>query len=206
MELGPIVLAVLYGAMWLIGKAVDRQKGGGKPTRPTPASTRTARRPETFEDLLAEMRRQTGTVERHKADEVVQEEEFAVLKPGDSWQGAEEVEERYTYHAPPVVVSMETEPDRPERVLVSYDRASEDAVARRYAAGIAQNRPRQLSDHIAFDARIRRQHKVARVDRPQFTRAAELRKAFIWREVLGPPVGLQEEERGWGQAVPRKPA
>lgn len=83
-------------------------------------------------------------------------------------------------------VSLEVVP--PE--VVDYDEEAQAVVQRRIDAAQARDNALTAKDHGAFDARIREAGPVAPV-RPTMS-VAELRRAFVWREVLGPPVGLRE--------------
>jgi hypothetical protein len=71
---------------------------------------------------------------------------------------------------------------------VDYDDEAEAIVQRRIRS--AEERDHALSkiDHQAFDSRIRAAADATRVARP---RLESLRKAMIWREILGPPVALR---------------
>jgi hypothetical protein len=87
--------------------------------------------------------------------------------------------------------------DRPEREVVVLG-GDQDALYRSRMA-YAEVRSKALSkgDHAAFDARIRAPQTVQKVqaDKATTARTMELRKAMIWREVLGPPVALRGMER-----------
>jgi hypothetical protein len=65
-------------------------------------------------------------------------------------------------------------------------------VARRIAAAEAQGKPLTKADHRAFDARIRQEPADKTATRGYTAR--QLRDAVVWREILGPPVSLREEE------------
>lgn len=95
----------------------------------------------------------------------------------------------------PVVRSLETVPVRPERRVVDQDDQAEAVVARRLKAGEAQWAPRTRADHQAFDARIRQEapDKTATSATRGIT-VRQLRNAMVWREILGPPVSLREDD------------
>lgn len=100
----------------------------------------------------------------------------------------------------PVIVSLETEPARAERRreayddrAAAYDDRAEAASRARIEAAQARDRALNAADHAAFDRRIRRVDQVA--SGPTRSRSgAGLRQAVVWREILGPPVSLREED------------
>jgi hypothetical protein len=104
---------------------------------------------------------------------------------------AEEVEEGQSLETMPRVRSLETEPNRPERVRVDHDDDAEQVVARRIAAAEARSGPRSRADHQTFDQRIRREPADKTATRALTRR--QLRDAVVWREILGPPVSLRDE-------------
>jgi hypothetical protein len=105
---------------------------------------------------------------------------------------AEEVEERESLEVNPEVRSLEIDPRRQARAEVDQDDEAERIVARRIAAAEAQGKPLTKADHRAFDARIRQEPADKTATRGYTAR--QLRDAVVWREILGPPVSLREEE------------
>jgi hypothetical protein len=106
---------------------------------------------------------------------------------------AEEIEERESLEIEPEIVSLEHEVKREARVRVDRDDEAGEFEARRIQAAAARDQARTRADHSAFDERIRQEpadHTAART----YT-AKQLRDAMVWREVLGPPVSLREEEK-----------
>ena len=103
---------------------------------------------------------------------------------------AEEVEERESLEAEEEIRNLETEERRPSRGVVDFDDEAEMIVQRRIRE--AQERDRALSkvDHQAFDSRIRAVADATRVARPKLD---SLRRAIVWREILGPPVALRDD-------------
>ncbi len=101
---------------------------------------------------------------------------------------AEEVEERGSLEGTERVVSAETEVRRPEREVVDQDDAAEQLVQRRITDAEARNRPLDAADHRAFDRQVRQQ-PAAKTVIAGFS-VKDLRNAVVWREILGPPVGL----------------
>lgn len=91
------------------------------------------------------------------------------------------------------LTSLEQVVVRAERQEIDHDAASIEAARRRRAAAERRNTGRGAGDHAAFDARIRQEpvdHTAVALDNP---RTIRLREAFIWREVLGPPVSMRDE-------------
>ena len=112
--------------------------------------------------------------------------------------GAEEVEERTSQderrslEEAPEVVSLEHQVARPARRHLSQDDAAEQLVAQRIAAADARSGAHTKADHVAFDQRIRPAPADATAVRMPGPEA--LRRAIVWREVLGPPVSLRDPE------------
>ena len=106
---------------------------------------------------------------------------------------AEDVEERESLESEPTVVSLEGEATRPERAPVSQDDGAERLVARRIAAAEARSGAHTRVDHAAFDQRIRQQPADATA--VWSMTPEQLRRAVVWREVLGPPVAMRNEPR-----------
>jgi hypothetical protein len=105
----------------------------------------------------------------------------------------EEVEERTSLEEEPEIRSLEAEVKREVRRRVDRDEETADIEAQRIQAAAARDSARTKADHTAFDERIRQEpadHTATRSYTPQ-----QLRDAMVWREVLGPPVSLREEER-----------
>jgi hypothetical protein len=189
---------LLLGFLWLVFNAI--RKAGSKPPgsprstpRPPPGgSARPGPRPAT------QVRLRTGTGldatqrEGSRLDELLRE----LGRTLDQVSGpAGRAPDRVPDGAPdgaPVVRSLETDPGRPERVLVDQDDEAEQVIARRLAAAEAHLQPRTRADHQAFDARIR-QEPADKTVTPAYT-ARQLRDAVVWREILGPPVSLRGEE------------
>jgi hypothetical protein len=187
-DLGPFLpFIILYGILSLLGRAAKkRQQAGTDPDQPVPRE-RVPGKPETLEDLLAEMRGQldqAATVEQAPARP-------RIGRPADhELPGAEEVEERASLEIEREAVSLEVAAPQVGREIIDLDDQGEAIVARRIHEAELRNRAWQASDHRAFDARIRRVKAVPSAAAPA---AARLREMMIWREVLGPPVALRDE-------------
>lgn len=194
MELdGPIVLALIYGAVALlkrVGDASKRRQGPGMPPiqRPTP---RGRPAPKTMEELLREMRGELEGGERVEPIEAAPARLPAPAPVPSPWEW--EVEERETLETDRTVVSTETAEafDRPVPVRVDYDAAAESLVQRRVTAAASRDGALRPDDHRRFDAKIR---EVAPVVKAVPVRGGSMRRAMIWHEVLSKPVSLRDEE------------
>ncbi len=107
-------------------------------------------------------------------------------------EDAEDVEDRTSLEAERPAPSRPL-PARAPREEVDLRVESEAAVRRRLAAAEANLRPLGAADHAAFDARIRPApaDRTAAPATPR-SRAARLREAIVWREILGPPRALED--------------
>lgn len=188
MEIGPILLAVLWVVVSLIGRAAEKGKSRDVPERPrVPRREPQAptRRAETFEDLLAEMRGQLDEARRMEEEA----ERVATIERAREVESWEEVEDIATLEREAEVVSLEVEPARAERPAYSTDAQAEAVVQRRIAVAEQRNRAWRLDDHRKFDQAIRQPAAVA--TRPRAD-AVNLRQAMIWGEILDRPVGLRD--------------
>lgn len=99
---------------------------------------------------------------------------------------AEEVEDRESLESEPQVMSLEQDVRRAARQEFTQDAGVEELVARRIKAASARDSARTEADHVKFESQIRQEpadHTATR----GYT-AQELRRAVVWREILGPPV------------------
>jgi hypothetical protein len=194
--LDPIVLVLLWGGLALFGRlAKGAQKGPGG--TPVPRPPRPQGQPETFEELLAEMRGQLQGAEEPEPRVINERGEVddwvGVRRETHALPGAEEVEELESWDAVlPVPVSHDSDVRVPGREAAD-DRsvAFQATIARRLKAAEARNRGRGSEDHRAFDAKIRRTKPVIATARPP---KQSLRQAIVWREILGKPIALREHE------------
>ena len=102
---------------------------------------------------------------------------------------AEEVEEGESLETEPEVVSLERDIRRAPRREFTQDEGAEQLVARRITAASARDSTHTKAEHVKFDSQIRQEpadHTATRGHTPQ-----ELRRAVVWREILGPPVSLR---------------
>jgi hypothetical protein len=107
---------------------------------------------------------------------------------------AEESEEGASLETSPRVESRELPVTRNERLPVDQDDEAEQIAARRIAAAEARSGPLTGVDHLTFDQRIR-QEPADHTATTAFS-AAKLRQAVVWREILGPPLGLRDPSDG----------
>jgi hypothetical protein len=98
----------------------------------------------------------------------------------------EEVEEPESLEAEPEVVSLEREVRRAPRQEFTQDQDAEQLVARRITAASARDSARTRADRVKVDSGIRQE--VADHTATRGYTAEQLRRAVIWREILGPPV------------------
>ncbi len=115
---------------------------------------------------------------------------------GPGLRSHEEVEERASFDdgMVPEVVRSESEAiaaleRKRSRVEVDQDDEAEAIVQRRIREAEARNQPHSARDHAKFDAEVRAPADRAAAG-PRFA-PANLRQAFIWREILGPPKALE---------------
>ena len=102
---------------------------------------------------------------------------------------AEEVEEQESLEIEEEIRNLETGERRPSRTEVDFDDEAEAIVQRRIRAAAERDRSLTKVDHQEFDSRIRAVPDATRVARPKLD---AIRKAIVWREILGPPVSLRE--------------
>lgn len=194
-----IVILLVWGALALVGRFLNRGGNRQQPPRqrpPSPASRQRARgKPETFDDLLTEMREQLEAARRAEARQRADAERPGlprpepVERPRQPLPWAEEVEERESLEEEPVVISLEEPAPIGEREIVDLDEEAEAVIARRLREAELRNRGWRLEDHQEFDAWIR---VAAPQRKPAAGRAAALRNAVVWREILGKPVSMRE--------------
>jgi len=94
--------------------------------------------------------------------------------------------------------SRDVAPVRVAREVRAEDASASALVQRRIDAAAARSGALGPSDHAAFHRRLATQSAPAQVERPKARRAAmagtrkDLRRAVVWREILGPPVSLRD--------------
>ena len=137
-------------------------------------------------------------LEGSRLEQVLREFQRALEQAGPTGQPAsfpvpeaEEFEEREPLETEPEVVSLERDVRRAPRGEFTQDEDAERLVARRINAASARDSAHTKVDHIKFDSQIRQEpadHTATRGYTPQ-----ELRRAVVWREILGPPVSIRQE-------------
>jgi hypothetical protein len=109
---------------------------------------------------------------------------------------AEEVEEAESLETEPELTNVdEVAVARPARVTYDQDEGAEALV--RHRVEVAEERSRGLTkaDHVRFDQRIRSVPAPVPADQTAVTpRRLSVRQAFVWKEILDPPVGLRRPE------------
>jgi hypothetical protein len=156
-----------------------RQARPASPARPAPPRPSTQTEGARLEDLLRVLTEAAG---------VPVPEGPTGRRSSVPLESAEEVEERESLEREEQVISLETDDRRPLRKEVDFDDDAEALVQRRIAAAQARDRSLNREDHRKFDSRIRAVPDHTRVARPK---PPTLRQAIVWREILGPPVGLR---------------
>ncbi len=108
--------------------------------------------------------------------------------------GEEIEEERESLETTPETVSLETPYRRPARKTVDYDEAANQLAAKRLAAVQARSGPQTVAGHRQFDERIRQEPADHTAVKRRYT-GQQLRDAVVWREILGPPTALRDQDK-----------
>jgi hypothetical protein len=188
---GLLILAAAWFLLNLISNARRKQQSPPRveprePLRPRPlppSPDATQREGHRLELVLRELQRsleEAAGVERPTA---IERPTPLALPP------AEEVEDRTSLEIEPEIRSLEEQVSREVRRRVDRDEETEDIEAQRIRAAAQRDLPRTKADHAAFDQRIRQEpadHTATKAYTVQ-----QLRDAIVWREILGPPVGLR---------------
>jgi hypothetical protein len=191
---GFVLLAVLW---FLISLLTSGRKKPQQPTR-APRPQRPPSEPGTIRVGIDPTQQEGSRLERMLRDlqrtleEAAQEGHQASFPPGPQ----EEIEETTSLEIEPEIVSLENEVRREARVRVDRDDEAGEFEARRIQAAAARDHARTKVDHATFDQRIRQEPAEHTATRG-YT-AQQLRDAVVWREILGPPVGLRGEDTGKG--------
>ncbi len=209
---GVVIFAIVYAIVTIMGKLKQAPRGGAdsepqEPKRPRPRPNQQARRPPPPQRTESPGRPAGGT----QGEALKLEELFRVLTGGPGAPGsgpmgrrsappaelAEDVEERASLEVEERVLNLEATPvARASRRDVDHDDEAEGVVQARIRAAEMRNRPLNLADHAAFDARIRQE--PADNTRTAAPLRRSLRDAIVWREILGPPVSLRDSsDQNW---------
>ena len=107
---------------------------------------------------------------------------------------AEEVEEAESLESEPELVNVdEVALERPAPVAYDQDDSAEELVRRRVAVADARSGGLTKADHARFDRMVR--SVPAPADQTAVKpRRFSVRQAFIWKEILDPPVGMRRGE------------
>jgi hypothetical protein len=159
-----------------------RQRTGAR-SQPAPAKTAQERQVEEFQRTLEQL---LGVRTGPEAGPLGR-------RGGVELEPAEDLEEMETLEEEPQIVSLETGAERPARVIYDQDTEAEALVQRRIAAGQARSGALTKADHSRFDQKIRAAApepiKLHRTRKARLPRAGgSVRDAFVWSEILGPPV------------------
>jgi hypothetical protein len=207
---------LVLGAAWLVVNAL-RKAGSGTPTKrpptprpplpgPRPAGARPSSGPparvlpdatRTRSPLaLDPTQREGARLEQLLRQLGTSLEEVAAgpigRAPDRPLPEAEAEEDTESLEVTPDVQSLEMDARRPSRAVVDLDDEAEQVVARRLRAADANLAPRTKADHRAFDQRIRQE--PADATGVAASRITRLRDAVVWREILGAPVSLRDDD------------
>jgi hypothetical protein len=194
---------LVLGVVWLLFSLIGRVKGSAGPRprttrnlpqpRPSPPPGRGTSAGDPTQEEGSRLERMLRELERNLEEVAAQSDPTRKPRP-TPLPDDEDVEDRESLEEPEQVVSLETEVSRPARVRYDQDAGAESLVRRRIAAAEARSGAITRADHRKFDARIRQEPADHTAVRPRHTKA-QLRKAVIWREILGPPVSERDPER-----------
>lgn len=197
--------------LWVLSAVFDRLRGGKqelppdhddsvpqapkrRPRRPPRQVARPSRQPRPPEPGPAERAEEEWRKELERLFGLPGERGPVGRRGAASLPSAEEVEELDSLEAEPVVVSMDDlVPERGLGPVLDHDTGAEALVRRRIAAAESRQGALTRADHARFDARIRAEPERRPPAAPGLT-TATLRRAFVWREILGPPVALRRPE------------
>jgi hypothetical protein len=188
---GFVLLAVLWFLVNLLTSGRKKPTPPGRASQPRPPESRTVRAgvdPTQREGSRLEL----VLRDLQRSLEEAAEGRYPTSLPLPPERPQEELEEIASLEVEPEIRSLEDEVRRETRRRVDQDEGAAEIEARRIRAAAARDHARTRADHAAFDQRIRQEpaeHTATRA----YT-AQQLRDAVIWREILGPPVGLREGE------------
>jgi hypothetical protein len=149
---------------------LGRPKSEGKRPRALPSTERRGRMAKVLDEM--------GPLGRHSPTRLPSAEE---MEERDSLEGQSlEVEGQ---------LEVLDETRRRPRVEVDQDEGAEAVIQRRLQEAEARNREFSETDHRKFHQKLNQSSTKAATPRGLTT--AQLRQAFVWREILGPPKGLE---------------
>jgi hypothetical protein len=195
MELnGLVVLAVVWFLVSLLGKLGQKQQPRGEPRRVPRTGPPPKAPPLKHAPGVPDATQREGT----RLELVLREFQRALEQADSSGQRAEqepwteEIDEQQSLEVEPEVRSLEQDVRREVRKRVDQDDEAEQIEVRRIQAAAARDATRTRADRADLDQGIRQEpadHTATR----GYT-AKQLRAAVVWREVLGPPVSMREQE------------
>lgn len=162
-------------------EAERRQAPAAPPNRPRLSSPKTASKPITQLSKaeraarLAELRSEKGPLGRHAKTRLESSEEF---------EDRTSLEDQGSIEGPGRLKDFDE--TRRQRVEVDQDDEAEAVVERRIREAEARNRPFSEVDHRGFHEKVKETDPV-KPARPLGLTPGQLKTAFVWKEILGPP-------------------
>ena len=185
----------IAAGVWFLLSLLNKARAGREKEEPPPEPFTTPRQP-SVRDLQPDATQREGS----RLEQVLRELQRSLEQAGSTSRPvrlpppeAEEFEDRESLETEPEVVSLEREVRRASRKEFTQDEDAEALVARRITAASVRDSARTKADHVKFDAQIRQEPADHTATRGHTTE--ELRRAVVWREILGPPVSLRDESR-----------
>lgn len=208
-----IVLVVAYVVFSVISEAVKKQRGeAGEDTRRRARAAareraeRLARAGAPAPSRGADLGTSPTQVEARRLEELLRGLGGALGMPdgpvgvtGPAPGQEEEPDEAYSLEGATLEgESRDVAPVRATRVVRAEDESASALVQRRIDAAARRSGALGPSDHVAFHRRLAAQSAPVQVERPKGRHAVmagttkDLRRAVVWREILGPPVALRD--------------
>lgn len=183
----------IAAGVWFLLSLLSKARAG-REREPSPPEPFTDPRQPSVRDLQPDATQREGS----RLEQVLRELERSLEQAGSTSRPvrlpppeAEEFEERESLESEPEVVSLEREVRRASRKEFTQDEDAEALVARRITAASVRDSARTKADHVKFDAQIRQEPADHTATRGHTTE--ELRRAVVWREILGPPASMRDE-------------
>ena len=184
----------IAAGIWFLLSLLNKARAGREKEPPAPDPYTEPRRQPSVRDPQPDATQREGS----RLEQVLRELERSLEQAGSTSRPvrfplpeAEEVEDRESLETEPQVMSLEQDVRRAARQEFTQDAGVEELVARRIKAASARDSARTKVDHVQLDSQIRQEpadHTATR----GYT-AQELRRAVVWREILGPPSSLRGE-------------
>ncbi len=185
----------LAAGVWFLLNLLNKARAGRQNQAPPQESlTQSQSRQPSVRDPQSDTTRREGS----RLEQVLRQLERSLEQAGSTSRpvrvplpDAEAVEERESLEMEPEVVSLEREVRRAPRREFTQDDDAEQLVARRITAASVRDSALTKADHAKFDSQIRQEPADHTATRRHTTE--ELRRAVVWREILGPPISLRGE-------------